>query len=176
MPRLIDFYELRLPRRLRLLAMTMFSCVSLRAKRSNLVTTCENDYIFDALAAVSNSFSVQFSGLGMLWFRDMPPLSTSHEKSRVFLRSISRIAISPRTSDQKIRFQLIIIRFMDNAFLLALCWSHEVCIQLKSPCVAYISFRATQIAFCGIHATQLKSSVISRSCVNIKIAALRPLP
>jgi hypothetical protein len=42
--RLIDFYELRLPRRLRLLAMTMFSCVSLRAKRSNLVITCENDY------------------------------------------------------------------------------------------------------------------------------------
>jgi hypothetical protein len=43
--RLIDFYELRLPRRLRLLAMTMFSCVSLRAKRSNLVITCENDYM-----------------------------------------------------------------------------------------------------------------------------------
>jgi hypothetical protein len=43
--RLIDFYELRLPRRLRLLAMTMLSCVSLRAKRRNLVTTCENDYI-----------------------------------------------------------------------------------------------------------------------------------
>jgi hypothetical protein len=42
--RLIDSYELRLPRRLRLLAMTMFSCVSLRAKRSNLVITCENDY------------------------------------------------------------------------------------------------------------------------------------
>jgi hypothetical protein len=42
--RLIDFYELRLPRRLRLLAMTMFSCVSLRAKRSNLVITCENNY------------------------------------------------------------------------------------------------------------------------------------
>gem|GEM_PF-2144665 len=43
--RLIDFYELRLPRRLRLLAMIMFSCVSLRATRSNLVITCENDYI-----------------------------------------------------------------------------------------------------------------------------------
>ena len=43
--RLIDLYELILPRRLRLLAMTMFSCVSLRAKRSNLVITCENDYI-----------------------------------------------------------------------------------------------------------------------------------
>ena len=43
--RLIDFYELRLPRRLRLLAMTMLSCVSLRAKRRNLVTTWENDYI-----------------------------------------------------------------------------------------------------------------------------------
>jgi hypothetical protein len=42
--RLIDFYELRLPRRLRLLAMTMFSCVSLRAKRSNLVITCESDH------------------------------------------------------------------------------------------------------------------------------------
>jgi len=42
--RLIDFYELRLPRRLWPLAMTMFSCVSLRAKRSNLVITCENDY------------------------------------------------------------------------------------------------------------------------------------
>jgi len=43
--RLIDFYELRLPRRLRLLAMTMLSCVSLRAKRRNLVTSWENDYI-----------------------------------------------------------------------------------------------------------------------------------
>jgi|GEM_PF-3674521 len=42
--RFIDFYELRLPRRLRLLAMTMFSCVSFRAKRSNLVITCESDY------------------------------------------------------------------------------------------------------------------------------------
>ena len=41
--RLIDFYELRLPCRLRLLAMTMLSCVSLRAKRRNVVTTCEND-------------------------------------------------------------------------------------------------------------------------------------
>ena len=43
--RLIDLYELRLPRRLRLLAMTVFSCVSLRAKRSNVVMTCKNDYI-----------------------------------------------------------------------------------------------------------------------------------
>ena len=43
--RLIDFQEFRLPRRLRLLAMTMSSCVSLRAKRSNLVITFENDYI-----------------------------------------------------------------------------------------------------------------------------------
>jgi len=41
---LVDSYELRLPRRLRLLRMTRVPRVSLQTKRSNLVATLEHDY------------------------------------------------------------------------------------------------------------------------------------
>ena len=69
--RLIDFCELRLPRRLRLLAMTMFYCVSLPAKRSNLVITCENDYTGNLETPVGSILYVSVAegvvGVGAWW-------------------------------------------------------------------------------------------------------------